>query len=701
MNQIEGSPTRLSGQQKITSHHLERLACVYIRQSSREQVLRHQGSQINQYQLVQRAAALGWAVDRIQVIDTDLGQSARESASRSGFKELVAEVSLGHVGLILGYEVSRLARNNADWYTLLDLAAVFHTLIADTDGVYDPRLYNDRLLLGLKGTMSEAELHLLKLRLEAGRLRQIERGQYRQQLPTGLVRLDDGTVVKDPDDQVRHTLELVLTKFEEVGSCRQVLLYLRQAKLLLPRRQTHGPQRGEVVWKQPSHAAVYGILTNPAYAGAFAYGRVQLDPSRRQPGRKDTGFVRQPLTAWTHLQHDVYPAYLSWAQYLANQERLRQNATRFREDIERGQGMPRQGEALLQGLAVCGYCAHRLEVSYKPLHRYICKELAHELGEPMCASFAGPCVDEVVVQTFFEAIAPTQLDVLEVVLAEQAAEQARLNQHWQERLKRAEYEAGLAQRRYNQVDPDNRLVAAELEQQWEEKLRHWQTSREAYERFQQTSAGPTLSPEQQDQFRHMSTTLPSLWRTGQLSHAQQKELLRSLITKIILRRAEENTIEVRIVWLSGHYSIVYARPPVYRTRRLAKYEELVARIQTLWQQGLADEQIARQLTGEGFRSPRSLDLNPKTVQRIRLAYCWKRPHPSSTRRLELAGYLTITELAQRLGTNQTWIYRRIRQHRIEAAYVKPHPRYKALMVQDDPVLLAQLRQELASGRSGG
>ena len=266
----------LGKQHKITEYHLQRLAYVYVRQSSPQQVLHNRESQINQYQLVQRAEKLGWKQKRIRVIDADQGISARESESRNGFKELVAEVSLGHVGIIFGYEVSRLARNNGDWYHLLDLAAVFGTLIADNDGVYDPRLYNDRLLLGLKGTMSEAELHLLRQRLDAGRMSQIRRGEYRQILPTGLVRLPDGSVIKDPDEHIQHVIELVLVKFEELGSCRQVLRYLRKENILLPRRQTNGAHVGELLWKPPSDAAIYEMLRNPAYAGAFAYGRRQV-----------------------------------------------------------------------------------------------------------------------------------------------------------------------------------------------------------------------------------------------------------------------------------------------------------------------------------------------------------------------------------------------------------------------------------------
>src|SRR5215217_6891774 len=260
------------GAEKITSRHLERRAYVYVRQSSPGQVQRNRESQRNQYALVERAVALGWPPGRIHVIDADLGQSGQDGG-RSGFQELVGEVSLGRVGIILAYEASRLARNNADWYRLLDLAAVVGTLLADADGVYDPRHYNDRLLLGLRGMLSEAELHLLHLRLAAGRRRQIERGDYRQHLPTGLVRLEDGRVVKDPDRQIRRTVALVFERFARLGTCQKVVRSLRDDRLLLPRRQVAGPQAGELLWKRPSMAAVYGLLRNPAYAGAFAFGR--------------------------------------------------------------------------------------------------------------------------------------------------------------------------------------------------------------------------------------------------------------------------------------------------------------------------------------------------------------------------------------------------------------------------------------------
>lgn len=295
--------------EKITARHRDRHAYIYVRQSTPRQVQHHRESQANQYALVERAGVLGWIPERIHVIDADLGQSGQDGR-RPGFQEVVAEVSLGHVGIILTYEASRLARSNADWYTLLDLATVMGTLIADTDGVYDPRTDNDRLLLGLRGMFSEAELHLLHLRLEAGRMRQVERGSYRQQLPTGLVRLPDGRVVKDPDRSVQHTLDLIFARFRTLGSCQKVLRAVRDEGVLLPRRQTSGVQRGDLLWKTPTEGAIYEIIRNPAYAGAFVFGRHGHE-SAPGPGHGSRR-TNRPMEEWVQVHQDVYPAYISW-----------------------------------------------------------------------------------------------------------------------------------------------------------------------------------------------------------------------------------------------------------------------------------------------------------------------------------------------------------------------------------------------------
>lgn len=696
MSTAEYGKIWVAGQSKITSAHLQKLACVYIRQSSFKQVMHNPESQIVQRDLVKQALALGWSRERVQVIDSDQGLSGKESAHRQGFRELVAAVSLGHVGIIFGYQASRLARNNSDWYHLLDLAAVFGTLIADCDGIYDPKSYNDRLLLGLKGTMSEAELHILRQRLEDGRLSQVRRGEYRQHLPTGLVRLADGTVVKDPDDQIRHTVELVLQKFAELGSCQKVLRYFRQHNIQLPRRQSAGLQAGQLLWKPATDSAIYAIIRNPAYAGAFAYGRRQTDPIRRQPGRRGTGLIRRPMSEWIHLQHDVYPAYITWDQYLANQKQLRRNATRFQEKkVNKACGAVREGAALLQGLVVCGECGYHMSVAYKPTPRYFCNGLRKRTGQGCCASIHGPSVDEGVIQAFFEVIQPAQLDALAAIVAQQQAERTQLSRQWTERLERAKYEARLAERQYNAVDPDNRLVAASLEHRWEEKLCQLQKTQEAYERFQQTVEPAAIHPELVEQFKRISDTLPTLWHSGRLTNAHKKELLRSLVAKVILKRTAPDIINVKIVWVSGHYSVVVAYPPIHRLRDVTGYDKMVNQVEALWRQGQTDQEIAAELTKQGFRGARSSDVSAATVTKIRLAHGWYTPLHRSRGQLEIDGYLTVRGLAAQLGAPRGWVHRRIWSGEIDPDYIKRHPESDVYLIKNDLDLIEQLRQQRA------
>jgi DNA invertase Pin-like site-specific DNA recombinase len=690
MTKSEQRSLALGSQSKIRAEHLQRLAYIYIRQSSAKQVEHHRESQFNQRQLVERAEALGWHRDRIHTIDVDQGLSGKGSDYRQGFQELVAELSLGQVGIIFGVDASRLARNNRDWYHLLDLAAVFGTLIADCDGIYDPRLYNDRLLLGLKGTMSEAELHLLHQRLDGGRISQVMRGEFRQVLPTGLVRLPDHSVVKDPDDQVRHVIELVFLKFEELGSCGKVMRYFRDQDLLLPRRHVTGPSSGQLVWRPASAAMIRAIIHNPAYAGAFAYGRRQTDPTRRRPGQPRGGIVHEPIEDWIHLQQDVYPAYITWGQYLTNQERLRQNAMRF-DELQRGaQGAVREGVALLQGLATCGVCGCKMRVNYKHNPLYVCIAVANEFGGPTCMSAHGPAVDAVVVQAFFDVIRPAQLDALAAILAAQQAERQRLAQQWEERLKRARYEVHLAERQYNAVDPDNRLVAAELERRWEEKLRQLQETRESAEHFYQTPPVQELAVEMREQFRRISETLPQLW--PQLSPGQQKELLRSLISYVVLTKETPDRIEVKIVWVSGHYSVAYARHPAVHQHEVSGYEEMVKRLETLWEQGFDDAQIAAQLTAEGFHTARSSDVGPSSVVRLRrvhglLGKCRRAGHI-----LTLDGQLTVHGLADRLGVDPDWVYRRIYDRTIEESCISRSSKQRMYLIREDPELTEKLRK---------
>jgi DNA invertase Pin-like site-specific DNA recombinase len=678
---------------KINLQHQQRLAYIYVRQSTLKQVHQNQESQAYQYRLQQRAVELGWIEERILIIDSDLGTSGCESTARVGFQTLVAEVSLGRVGIVFGYEVSRLARNNYDWYHLLDLAAMFGTLIADCDGIYDPRLYNDRLLLGLKGTMSEAELHMLRQRLDAGRMNQVKRGTYRQRLPTGYLRLPNGTVVKDPDEQVRHVIGLVFEKFSELGSANKVLRYLRRNKILLPRRQSAGPQANQLLWKVASESAVTDMLHNPAYAGTFAYGRTQKDPTRRNPARPAAGRVRKPMSEWLHLQQGVYPAYISWEQYLINQERIQQNGLRFVKNRQKAQGVVRNGPGLLQGMVVCGRCGHHLQVVYKHTPRYVCRGLVRTTDAPSdCTSIRAPVLDQVVVEAFFEAIQPAQINALEAVLAAQRAEREQLERHWQERLKRAQYRVQLAQRQYDAVDPENRLVAAELERRWEAELRQLHQVEEDYHSFQQTPVPDAVPPQLRDLFRDVSTRLPELW--PELSNAQKKELLRSLISRVIVKRPVPDQIKARIVWASGHYSDHTATTPVHSERDVTGYDDMVDRIQELWKQWYNDDQIAAQLTEEGFHSARSPHVTADSVMKIRLARKWYSRRAQMQGVEEVDGLWTTRGLAKQLGVDSSTICRYIYKGIIPPEDVTRDPASGVYIIHNDPQLVERLRERV-------
>jgi DNA invertase Pin-like site-specific DNA recombinase len=681
---------------KIAPAHLQRQAFIYVRQSSPKQVSQNQESQQYQYRLQQRAQELGWAVERIRVIDSDLGLSGKESAGRSGFQELVAEVSLGHVGIVFGYEVSRLARNNRDWYWLLDLASVFGTLIADNDGVYDPRLYNDRLLLGLKGTMSEAELHLLHQRLDAGRMNQIKRGAYRQRLPTGYLRLPSGEVIKDPDEQVRHVLELAFTKFEELGSANKVFRYLRKNGILFPRRQNAGPQANQLLWKDANESAVIEMLNNPAYAGVFAYGRRQADATLHKDGRPATGHRRKPISEWLHIQQDAYPSYISWEQYLSNQERIQQNGLHFTELRHKAQGIAREGLGLLQGLVVCGRCGHHMQTVYKHTPRYVCRGLMRTIQTTSdCNSVRAPVVDQLVVQAFFDVIQPARLDALEAILVSQQADRKRLERQWQEQLKRAEYEAHLAQRQYDVVDPENRLVAVELERRWEAKLLQLRQTEENYHHFQQTPQPETIPPHLRELFQEISSRLPELWPV--LSNAQKKELLRTLIQQVIIRRPAPDQLAIRIVWVSGCFTDHTGLTPIHSDHNVSRFEPMVTRIQELWLLEYNDEKIAEILTQEGFHSARSSHVTTRSVMKIRLTRKWHTLFDRLRHVDEVDGCWTVNGLAKQLAVNESCVYRFIYSQTIHPDFVNRAPK-GIYLIRKDEGLLEQLRQRIEKNK---
>ncbi len=692
------TPDLSLSQVKITSRHLERKAVIYIRQSSPKQVREHLDSQLTQRTLIRRAEGLGWHPERIEVFDGDLGQSAAGMQQRDDFQALVAEVALGHVGIVFGWQVSRLARNNAEWYQLLDLAALLGTLIGDTDGIYDPRLSNDRLLLGLKGTMSEAELYLMRQRFNAGRLSKVQRGEYVQRLPTGLVRLADKRVLKDPDQQIQHVIGLVLSKFEELGSAYQVLRYCKQHAILLPRRHGSGVGPGDIRWCRPSEATMSAILTNPAYAGAFVHGRRTSDLRRPPPGRRTPVMVRRPMEEWQCIMQDAYPAYISWTQYLANQARLSDNAQRYTEPTGRGRGAPREGAALLQGLATCGLWGHRMYVAYRRRARSVCTSMRRAFAEPRCAHLDGPSIEAFVVQAFFDAIAPAQLETLDEVLAQRHRERQRLETYHQQQVSQARFDATLARRRYEQVDPDYRLAAAELEREWDDKLRALRQAEEAAERFAHEPGEPTLTPELREQLLHLSQRLPDLWSSHQLSHNQRKALLRSLISRVMVKRTAADRVEVKIIWVSGHFSQGMVIPPVLHQHHVTGYDTMVERTRQLWTEGYTDMQIAEVLSREGFRAARRARVLAKTVLKLRHRHHWVSPYHQHRLANKIDERWTIRGLARELGVEWGWVYNRIRNGFLREPDVSHKLPYGNVLIRDDAEVLARLRAEVHRSR---
>ncbi len=460
------------GEDRVTTAHRARLAFIYVRQSTAGQLRQHQESTELQYRLVDRAVRLGWPRERVEVIDEDLGRSAASSDGRHGFQRLIAEIGLGKAGLVLSLDASRLARNNRDWHQLLELCSLFGVIIADGERLYNPSAYHDRLLLGLSGIMSEAELHQIRVRLHQGERQKAARGELRLPLPAGLVRRRDGSVGLNPDEEVQARLALVFAKFQELGSVKAVVRYLRKAHLCLPVRWLRGPAPHEVQWQPADSGRVLSILKSPAYAGAYVYGRHRQDPTRRNPVTGRPGTVAVPLSEWAVCLRDAHPGYLRWEEFMANQKRLSENLTRYRSGRP---GVARKGCALLQGIAVCGRCGRRMTLSYSGRHGewpvYKCEADKRHRDDPACQQVRALPVDAEVERLVLSALEPDKLALALAALGELEEEMRRLERQWSLRRERARSEAERARRQYDAVEPENRLVARSLERAWDEKLR--------------------------------------------------------------------------------------------------------------------------------------------------------------------------------------------------------------------------------------
>lgn len=613
---------------KIGSRHLERLAVVYIRQSTPQQVLDHQESTQLQYGLVRRAIELGWSEARVLVIDDDLGQSGATAEGRQGFQRLVAEVGLDHVGLVLGVDMSRLARSSKDWHQLLEMCALFGTLIADLDGIYDPSHYNDRLLLGLKGTMSEAELHILKQRMHQGKLHKARRGELRFSLPIGYVRDASDEIGFDPDEQVQHVVRLIFRKFDEIGTLHGLLRYLVEQGIELGVRIRKGPAKGGLEWRRPSRMTLQNVLKNPIYAGAYAYGRRQVDARKKQPGRPSTGRVTRLQPEYHVLIHDHHPAYISWEQYERNLSRLEANRAHA-ETL----GAVRDGASLLAGLVVCGTCGHRMQVRYGGLanaHGYVCNRLATDYGDTFCGYLTGDALDTFVSQWVLKALEPATLTLSLEATSRLEQERQEMDQLWQQRLERTEYEAERAARHYRLVEPENRLVARQLAKDWEDRLTAHRQLQEDYQRFLQTQP-QVLSPAEREAIEQLAHNIPALWQADTTTRADRKEIVRQIIQRVVVRpEGKSERVQVTIEWFGGGTTSGMVVRPINRVENLSRYAELCERLETLSAQGCRTSEITHVLTQEGFRSPRhAKPLTQRTVRdlRQRLGLRPSRPRP--------------------------------------------------------------------------
>lgn len=599
---------------KITPRHRDRTAVVYVRQSTAHQVAEHRESADLQYQLQQRAAHLGWAASRISVIDDDQGISGQSVENRPGFQRLLAEVSLGRVGIIFGREVSRLSRSSKDWHQLLELCGLFGVLIGDAESVCDPTDPNDRLLLGLRGMMSEAELHVLKSRLHQGKLNKARRGELFTCVPTGYVRCPSEGVILDPDEQVRSVISLIFAKFDELGSVPRVTGWCQAHGIKLGVRIYKGQNKGQLRWVSVRRRALYELLVHPMYAGVYVYGRTQVDPAAKVlVGRNRR--QRLPEEEWECFLKDRVPAYITYEQYQRNRRRLSEN--------DRGQGASRLGPGrsptLLNGRVCCGHCGSPMQVrNGRPgvVSRYSCDYVRLERLGPMCQSLATAPVDQLIEELIFQAIQPAVLELSLKAGEAEERDRQRLHEQWQQKLKRARYETELAQRRYESVDPENRLVASTLERAWEEGLKNQVQLETDYGRFQHEQPRQ-LSAEDRQRIQTLTENLPHLWHAETTTGADRRAVVRELIERVVLSRFKGGSeVRVEVHWWGGIISHHEVRHRLHRASDLSNYKDLCDRVRELRGQGKTGDEIADVLNEDGFHPARGDAFTGHQVRRL-------------------------------------------------------------------------------------
>ena len=663
----------------ISEQHLSRTAYVYVRQSTLAQVRHHQESTERQYALREKALELGWRQPSIQILDRDLGKSGAQIAGREDFKTLVAEVSMGQVGAVFALEVSRLARSNLDWHRLLELCALTGTLVIDEDGCYNPADFNDGLLLGLKGTMAQAELHLLRGRLLGGKLNKARKGELRFPLPVGLCYDEEGRIVLDPDEEVRGAVALVFRLFHETGSAFAVVQRFAETTLRFPKRSYGGAWNGRLIWGQLTHGRVLSMLKNPAYAGMYVFGRYQYRRQIRPSGEVHQWIHRVAMADWRVRLEEHHEGYIGWDEYLKNQERLEKNRTNGGEMML--SGATREGLALLQGMLLCGHCGRGLTVRYMGnggiYPCYLCNRLRRDgLARKDCVNFRSDLLDGAVAEEVLKALEPAQLELALAALEELEARDQTIGRQWQMRLERAEYEAALAERRYLEVDPSQRLVAATLERRWNEALLQWEELKKQATQFRQQQAR-VATPEQKAKVLALAKDLPRLWHAPTTQAKDRKQMLRLLIKDITVEKSSvPKRVLAHIRWQGNTSTDLTVQLPPSMADRMRYPAEVVDRVREMARQ-LPDAAIAKRFREEGYSSATGKAYSTTIIRWIRFRY---RIPPPALRKPE---ELTVAQVAKQFGVSPGVVYYWIERAHVQGRRVNAGSPYWILLNETD------------------
>jgi excisionase family DNA binding protein len=645
---------------KIQPHHTQRPAYIYIRQSTMGQVRHHQESTARQYALRDKALDGGWAPDQIRILDGDLGLSGAHASQREDFKTLVADVTMGQVGAVVALEASRLARSSADWHRLIEVCSLTGTLILDEDGSYDPADFNDGLLLGLKGTMSQAELHFIRARLQGGKTNKAQKGELRFPLPVGLCHDEEGQTILDPDQQVQGAVRLIFQAFRQTGSAYGVLAHFRDNSLEFPKRAYGGIWAGRLVWGPLSHARVLGVVKNPSYAGAYVYGRYRATRQISPDGEIRSAIRKAPLGSWSVLIQDHHEGYISWEEYLQNQVALERNQTNG--EATRLSGPVREGLALLQGLLLCGHCGRRVTVRYQgngglyPI--YECSWLRREgVATSSCLTIRCDSLDKAFTRRVMEVMQPAQLEIALKAVEELEHRDQAVVQQWQMRLQQADYEAQLAERRYEQVDPANRLVAANLERRWNVALQRAAELKEQFEQHRQAHSR-AFTLDQKARVLGLAQDFPKLWNAQSTSPKDRKRMLRLLVEDITLEKQGREAV-LHIRWRGGATEDLRVERPRPAADQVRYSPAFVQKVRELARE-FSDDQIAARLNEEGIRPSKGPSFTVSGVRWIRHRH--RIPGPPSRQQAEVS----VQELADRLGVSRGLVYHWIHNGQVEA-----------------------------------